>query len=83
MKRQILALLSFVIVLGSLTTVEAASKLSSEYQNMYEQLSGNDSKFYKLIFAKYSTESRYSYNRRINLHFGLSSLGFIFNLQDP
>lgn len=42
MKRQILALLSFVIVLGSLNTVEAASKLPSDYQNMYEQLSGND-----------------------------------------
>ena len=38
MKRQILALLSFVIVLGSLNTVEAASKLSPEYQDMYEQL---------------------------------------------
>ena len=43
MKRQILALLSFVIVLGNLTIVEASSKLPSDYQNMYEQLSGNDS----------------------------------------
>ena len=42
MKRQILALLSFVIVLGSLDTVEASSKLPPYYQNMYEQLSGND-----------------------------------------
>ena len=42
MKRQILALLSFVIVLGSLNTVEAASKLPPEYQSMYEKLSGND-----------------------------------------
>lgn len=40
MKRQILALLSFVIVLGNLNTVEASSKLPPEYQDMYEQLSG-------------------------------------------